>query len=90
MHLNVSTKNNKNHMLKNNTGFGDNRKDNNEYIERSKSNTTPHQFNKFKNNANPGDIIILYENKKGHIFWKFTGEIYSPLYVDFGSESVTQ
>tara|TARA_Y100000768_G_C23514280_1_gene467365 strand:- start:102 stop:416 length:315 start_codon:yes stop_codon:yes gene_type:complete len=43
-------------------------------------NTTPYQFKKFQEEAEPGDIILLYQNKKGYIaYGKFTGVINEPI-----------
>ena len=47
--------------------------------ERTSSHHTPAQFRYFNNHKEIGDIIILYENKIGHIYYgKITGEITQP------------
>ena len=54
----------------------------NDYNQRvlKNKNTTPHQFYRFQEEAEPGDIILLYQNKKGYIaYGKFTGVINEPI-----------
>ena len=79
-HINSGPNRNKNHMIKRNycyIGLGNDINDYNQRI--LKKNTTPHQFNNFKVNAKSGDIILLYQNKKGYIaYGKFTGVINEP------------
>ena len=88
-HLNAGTINNRNHMIKNNRGYigmgltKDTNIDNNnnKYYEYrlTHKNTTPHQFNMFLQKASIGDIIVLYENKVGHIYKGiYTGNIIIP------------
>jgi len=89
-HINVASKNNKNHMIKNKKayiGLGlsgdipdnyqDDKKKYNKY--RISGNSTPYQYKYFNELKEKGDIIILYEKKVGHIYYgKITGEITTP------------
>ena len=52
-----------------------------DYNQRLKNkNTTPYQFYKFQEKARSGDIILLYQNKKGYIAYGiFTGIINEPI-----------
>ena len=80
-HINCSTIENKNHMIRRNycyIGLGN---DKNDYNQRLKNkNTTPYQFYKFQEKSQPGDIILLYQNKKGYVaHGNFTGIINEPI-----------
>ena len=81
-HCNSQTTNNMNHMIRRNScyiGLGNDIHDYNHRISKNK-NTTPHQFNRFQENAQPGDIILLYQNKKGYVaYGVFTGVINEPV-----------
>ena len=81
-HCNSQTINNMNHMMKRNScyiGLGNDLHDYNYRLSKNK-NTTPHQLNRFQENARPGDIILLYQNKKGYIaYGVFTGTINEPV-----------
>ena len=81
-HINCGPNGNKNHMIKRNycyIGLGCDINDYNQRISKNK-NTTPHQFNNFQKNAKPGDILLLYQNKRGYIaYGKFTGLINEPI-----------
>lgn len=80
-HINCSTDENKNHMIKRNycyIGLGNNIDDFNQRI--LNKNTTPHQFYKFQREARRDDILLLYQNKIGYIaYGKFTGIINDPI-----------
>ena len=69
-------------MLKNNRGFiGFGKPE--EKREEKTTNTTIKQFTKFKEMANQGDNIYLYQNKVGIIaMGKYTGEYYEPQFMD--------
>ena len=67
-HINSHTIGNRNHMIRRNycyIGLGNDINDYNQRILKNK-NTTPHQFYRFQVEAEPGDIILLYQNKKGY------------------------
>ena len=79
-HINSSSYRNKIHMIERNYCYIGLGKDLNEYEQRIKNkNATPNQFFRFKEEAQNGDIILLYQNKKGYIaYGRFTGEINEP------------
>ncbi len=81
-HINSHTIGNKNHMIRRNycyIGLGNDINDYNQRMLKNK-NTTPYQFKRFQEEAEPGDIILLYQNKKGYIaYGKFTGVINEPI-----------
>ena len=81
-HINSHTIGNRNHMIRRNycyIGLGNDINDYNQRILKNK-NTTPHQFYRFQVEAEPGDIILLYQNKKGYVaYGKFTGVINEPM-----------
>ena len=87
--LNVFSENNKLHMIQNKKayiglGLSGEIPDKCDYPKkynkaRTCRNSTPFQFSYFNNNKEKGDIIVLYENKIGHIYYgKITGEITQP------------
>jgi len=89
-HINTYSMNNRKHMIKRNLcyiGLGNDRNDYNQRLLKNK-NTTPHQYNKFEENARKGDIILLYHNGEGHIaYGKYTGVIIEPnLYKDLAPD----
>ena len=81
-HINSHTSGNRNHMIRRKycyIGLGNDINDYNQRILINKH-TTPHQFYKFQEEAGPGDIILLYQNKKGYVaYGKFTGVINEPI-----------
>lgn len=81
-HINSHTKNNREHMLRRNycyIGLGNDIHDYNKRVSKNR-NTTPHQLNRFQENAKSGDIILLYQNKKGYIaYGVYTGIINDPI-----------
>ena len=81
-HINCATEGNKNHMIRRNycyIGLGNDIDDFNQRILKNK-NTTPYQFYKFRDEACSGDMILLYQNKKGYIaYGNFTGIINEPI-----------
>ena len=88
--INVATEKNKHHMILNKKAYiglglsGEipNKCDNPTKYNKARTNrnSTPFQFSYFNNNKEKGDIIVLYENKIGHIYYgKITGEITKPI-----------
>ena len=81
-HINSHTSGNRNHMIRRKycyIGLGNDINDYNQRMLKNK-NTTPHQFDRFQEEAEPGDIILLYQNKKGYVaYGKFTGVINEPM-----------
>ena len=79
-YINSHSLNNKNYMIPRNKcyiGLGDNQLD---YERRKLSpNSTFFQFSRFQKNAKNGDIILLYHNTVGYIFYGvFTGVVDEP------------
>ena len=81
-HINSHTSGNRNHMIRRKycyIGLGNDINDYNQRMLKNK-NTTPHQFDRFQEEAEPGDIILLYQNKKEYVaYGKFTGVINEPM-----------